>query len=175
LLLDSERSYSCYYVVLHWFNVCLRDNHCPSQTGHRAHATQTQTGPSLLQPKPTDRNGLALETGNSSGKQRAGVKARARAPPSRRGENARCSKHTGWQASMHAKHDGKDAKQGKAVKESEKARKKGPCNSDANGPIPVAAEASRQEWDALASLTAKAPFVRSRFIRAARRRYSLAA
>jgi hypothetical protein len=99
--------------MLHWFNVCLRDNHCPSQTGHRAHATQTHTGPSLLQPKPRDRNGLALETGNSSGQQRTGVKARARAPPSRRGEDARCSKHTGWQASTQAKHDDKDAKQGK--------------------------------------------------------------
>jgi hypothetical protein len=99
-------------VMLHVFNVCLRDNHCPSQTGHRAHATQTQTGPSLLQPEPADRNGLALETGNSSGQQRTGVKARARAPPSRRGEDARCSKHTGGQATMHAKHDDKDAKQG---------------------------------------------------------------
>jgi hypothetical protein len=84
------------------FNVCLRDNHCPSQTGHRAHATQTQMGPSLLQPEAADRNGLALETGNSSGQQRAGVKARARAPPSRRGEDARCNKHMGWQATMHA-------------------------------------------------------------------------
>jgi hypothetical protein len=109
--------------MLHVFNVCLRDNHCPSQTGHRAHATLTQTGPSLLQPEAADSDGLALETGNSSGQQRAGVKARARAPPSREGEDARCSKHTGWQASMHAKHDGKDATQGKTVKESEKARK----------------------------------------------------
>jgi hypothetical protein len=55
-----------------------------------------------LEPKPTDRNGLALETGNSSGQQRTGVKARARAPPSRGGEDARCSKHAGWQATMHA-------------------------------------------------------------------------
>jgi hypothetical protein len=100
------------YVMLHVLNVRLRDKHCPSQTGHRAHATQTQTGPSLLQPEPADRNGLALETGNSSGQQRTGVKARARAPPSRRGEDARCSKHTGGQATMHAKHDDKDAKQG---------------------------------------------------------------
>jgi hypothetical protein len=53
-------SYGCEvlcYVMLHVFNVCLRDNHCPSQTGHKAHAAQTQMGPSLLQPEPADRNG----------------------------------------------------------------------------------------------------------------------
>jgi hypothetical protein len=74
--------------MLHVFIVCLWDNHCPSRTGHRAHATQTQTGPSLLQPEAVDRFGLALETGNSSGQQCTGDKARARAPPSRRGEDA---------------------------------------------------------------------------------------
>jgi hypothetical protein len=88
--------------MLHVFNVCLLDNHCPSRTGHRAHAAQTQTGPSPLRHMPTDGNGLALENWNSSGQSHTGVKARARAPPSRRGEDARCNKQTGWQANMHA-------------------------------------------------------------------------